>query len=65
MDDETNLAARIVIYCYGYIPSFGFLPTATDGGIERMALELIESDGGKALEGHPGAQAAAKKLSGS
>ncbi len=60
--DETNLAARLVIHCYGCIPPLSFVPTAKDGGIEWLALRLIESDDGKALDGLGGAQAAARTL---
>ncbi len=62
MTDETNLAARLVIHCYGYIPSLSFLPTAMDGAIERLALRLLESDDSKTLEGRGGALAAAALL---
>ena len=64
-DDASNeLAAMLVIHCYGHV-SLGFLPGVGPEDVVRQALELIASDGGKALEGYPGAQAAAKKLSGS
>jgi hypothetical protein len=61
VDASIELAAMLVTHCYSEV-SLGFLPGVGPEDVVRYALELLASDGGKALKGRPGAQAAAVRL---